>query len=278
MALDRTRLLKPVEKLQKRIKKADRELTPSTVHELRTNVRRFEAIFKTLSLERHGVRGSTLKDLSRLDKRAGKVRDMDVLVRYASTVHPKTMRAKHVEESTVQLLEYLGNQRRKHARKLHAETHRLRGSLAKDLKRTVSVLGKLAGHTREHKAAAKATVTEARLKAELAASGRLRKDNLHAFRLKIKELRNVLEIERPANRGKLAKALGQTKDAIGEWHDWETLVTLAEKAIDREEGRGLIAELRRIAKNRYREAILLAEALRRTIRVKLRHGAVAATK
>lgn len=270
MALDRTRLLKPVEKLQKRIKKADRELTPSSVHDLRTNVRRFEATFNALSLELHGVRRSTLKDLARLDKRAGKVRDMDVLIRYGSTVHPK-----REKESAVQLLEYLANQRRRHARKLHAEARRLRVPLAKDLKQAASVLAKLAGQTRQGKAVVNATATEARLKIELAAFGRLGKNNLHAFRLKVKELRNVLEIEGPATRSKLAGALGHAKDAIGEWHDWERLVTLAEKALDRNKARGLMADLKRIAKNRYREAILLAKALQKAIRGKLGHGSKA---
>ena len=271
MALDRTRLLKPVEKLQKRIKKADREPTPSSVHDLRTNVRRFEAIFTALSLERHGVHRSTLKDLTRLDKRAGKVRDMDVLVRYASTVHPSGQ-----EDSAVQLLEHLSNQRRKHARKFHAEERRLRELLGKDLKHAASVLAKLAGSAHDGKV--NATETKARLRAELAAPRRLGKHNLHTFRLKVKELRNVLEIEGPATRGRLAGALGRAKDAIGEWHDWEMLVGVAQKTLDRNDARGLIAELKRITKNRYREAILLAEALRGTIRGKLRHGSVAAAK
>ena len=270
MALDRTRLLKPVEKLQKRIKKADRELTPSSVHDLRTNVRRFEAIFKALSLERHGVRRSTLRDLDRLDKRAGKVRDMDVLVRYASTVHPKGQ-----EDSAVQLLEHLSNQRRKQARKLYAEECRLRRPLGKDLKHAASIMMKVADSAHGKVNAAESQV---RLKAELGASRRLGKHNLHAFRLKVKELRNVLEIERPPTRSKLAEALGHAKDAIGEWHDWEMLVAVAQKTLDRNDARGLIAELKGIAKNRYREAILLAEALRRTIRAKLHHGSVAAAK
>lgn len=254
MALDRTPLLKSVEKLQKRIKKVDREPTPSGVHDLRTNVRRFEAIFSALSLERHGIRRSMLKHLSRLDKRAGKVRDMDVLIRYGSTVHLKKQ-----EESAVQLLEHLANQRRKHARKLHAEARRLREPLGKDLRRAASVLAKLADHARD------APLKEERLKAELAASGRLGKNNLHAFRLKIKELRNVLEMD-GATRSKLTGTLGRAKDAIGEWHDWQMLVAVAEKALGRPDARGLIAELKRIAKNRYREALLLAVALQKTLK------------
>jgi CHAD domain-containing protein len=256
MALDRSRLLKPVERLQTLLKKLDREPAPGRVHDLRTNVRRFEAIFKALSLDQHGIHASTLKDLGRLHKRAGKVRDMDVLIRYGSTVHPKGE-----EESAVQLLEHLGNQRRKHARKLYAEARRLGGPLRKDLKRSGSVLAKLTLGP-----AADATSTAGPLQGELAAPGRLGKANLHAFRLKVKELRNVLDMEETSSRSRLAGALARVKDAIGEWHDWETLAAIAEKVLDRSDARSLIAELKRIARNKYREAMLLAEALRKTVR------------
>jgi hypothetical protein len=36
--------------------------------------------------------------------------------------------------------------------------------------------------------------------------------------------------------------------------------------LDRSDARSLIAELKRIARNKYREAMLLAEALRKTVR------------
>jgi CHAD domain-containing protein len=256
MALDRTKLLKPVEKLQTLVKKLDREPAPGSVHELRTNIRRFEAIFKALSLDRHGIHRSTLKDLGCLHKRAGKVRDMDVLIGYGSTVHQKGE-----EDSAVQLLEHLGNQRRKHARKLYAEAHRLDGALRKDLKRCWSVLSKLTlGRS------ADATATAEPLQGELAAPGRLTKTNLHAFRLKVKELRNVLDMEEASSRSRLAGTLARVKDAIGEWHDWEALAGIAEKVLDRRDARRLIAELKRIARNRYREALLLAETLRKTVR------------
>jgi CHAD domain-containing protein len=87
MALDRKLLLKPIKKLRKLIKKLDRQPDPDEVHDLRTSTRRFEAAFEALSLSERGVAKSVLKDLRRCRKRAGKVRDMDVLTRYASTVH-----------------------------------------------------------------------------------------------------------------------------------------------------------------------------------------------
>jgi CHAD domain-containing protein len=260
MPLNRSRLLKPVEKLQTLLKKLDREPSPGNVHDLRTNVRRFEAIFKVLSLDRRGIPGSILKDLDRLHKRAGKVRDMDVLIQYGSTVQ-----SAGEEESTVQLLEHLGNQRRKHARKLHAEARRLGGPLRKDLKGSGFVLAKLA-----LEGGAEVTSTVAALQGELVAPGRLGKTNLHGFRLKVKELRNVLDLEEVPSQNRLARTLARVKDAIGEWHDWETLAEIAEKVLNRNHARRLIAELKRTARSRYRGAMLLSEALRKTVRHQVR--------
>src|SRR5438477_12896281 len=102
MALDDNRLLKPVKKLQKLVNKIDRQPTPETVHDLRTNTRRLESIFEALSLDGEGIGESMLKSLGRVRKRAGRVRDMDVLTSHASTLH-----LQGEEDCLVQLLEHL---------------------------------------------------------------------------------------------------------------------------------------------------------------------------
>src|SRR4051812_12215695 len=103
MALNSNRLLKPVKKLRKLIQKIDIKATPELIHDFRTNARRFEAMSEALSLEGQRVDKTLLKGLGRLRKRAGKVRDMDVLTSYASAVQPK-----EDDECRIQLLEHLG--------------------------------------------------------------------------------------------------------------------------------------------------------------------------
>ena len=112
MALDRKRLLKPVKKLRKLVRKLDSEPALGQVHDLRTNTRRFEAAFEALSPDARGVGKSLMKDLRRCRKRAGRVRDMDVLTQYASSVY-----LTGEEECTVRLLEHLGVRRQKYATK-----------------------------------------------------------------------------------------------------------------------------------------------------------------
>jgi CHAD domain-containing protein len=49
----------------------------------------------------------------------------------------------------------------------------------------------------------------------------LRKSNLYQYRLKVKELRNLLQLAEDADQQAFIDRLGEVKDAIGEWHDWE---------------------------------------------------------
>ena len=260
MALDRNRLLKPAKKLRKLVSNLDGEPPPETVHHLRTSTRRFEAAFEALALDEQGIRKSVLKNLRRCRKRAGKVRDMDVLTDYASTV-----RLAGEEECTVRLLEHLGAQRQKYARKLYAEVSRLRSPLRRDLKRTPPKLAKLLGtdgagpaETGLGPKAASAAVT---LAIRLALPQRLDRGNLHPYRLHVKQLRNVLQMA-GGEPPRFVEDLGKVKDAIGEWHDWEELVSIAQKELKHGNRCRLLSELKRIAGRKYDHAFALAQALR----------------
>jgi CHAD domain-containing protein len=57
--------------------------------------------------------------------------------------------------------------------------------------------------------------------------------------------------------------LGEVKDAIGEWHDWEVLIAVAKDALDHGGNCKLSAELRKTAEAKYETALRLAEAMRR---------------
>ena len=219
MAVDPKRLLKPAKKLRKLVRKLDRRPAPEDVHALRTNTRRFEAAFDALKLDGQSGGRSLMKDLRRCRKRAGKVRDMDVLTGYASTIH-----VTGEEECGVRLLEHLGARRRKYASKLYADVRRLRSSLRKDLRRTEARLTELVQADGDgaggSAAASQAAGTATTLAVQLTAPERLDRANLHPYRLKVKELRNILRMA-AGNSTRFVDDLAQVKDAIGEWHDWE---------------------------------------------------------
>ena len=130
MALDFNRIQKPVRKLRKLLKKMPPRPSPEDIHDFRTQSRQLEANLKAFGLDSARIGGNILKPLSRLRKRAGKVRDMDVLTGYASAVPRQTGE----QDCSVRLLEYLGAQRRKYAKKFHATSRKDGGKLRKRLK------------------------------------------------------------------------------------------------------------------------------------------------
>jgi CHAD domain-containing protein len=259
MAIDSKRLLRPVKKVRKLVGKMDRQREPEKVHDLRTGTRRIEAALEALAPNGEGFSKAVMKDLRRCRKRAGKVRDMDVLTNYASTLHPVGE-----EKCSVRLLEHLGAQR--YARKLYKEVRRVRPGLRKELKRTAAKLDKLSQKNGDdpsgNAVGPKATAAAVTLAVQLAAPPRLNRGNLHPYRLKVKELRNVLQMA-ASDSTAFIDDLAKVKDAIGEWHDWEELVAIAQKELDHGNRCGLLAELKRISGTKYDDALALAEALRR---------------
>ena len=74
------------------------------------------------------------------------------------------------------------------------------------------------------------------LAASLKSLPSLNHKNLHPYRLKVKELRDVLRLsEKPSNQ-KFIDVLGQVKDAIGDWHDWQKLTAMASDLLDHGSG------------------------------------------
>jgi hypothetical protein len=60
--------------------------------------------------------------------------------------------------------------------------------------------------------------------------------NLHPYRLKVKKLRDVIRLAQGPVQAGLVAALGEAKDAVGDWHDWEELLSIAAKVLDGQSG------------------------------------------
>src|SRR5258705_7271177 len=138
MSLDPQRIQKTVSKLRKLVKRSPKRPTPDQVHDLRTHTRRFEAAAQALHLDSKRNERRVLRALARLRKRAGKVRDMDVLTAHTSNLH-----VDKDQDCLVQLLEYLGSARYGHAKKLSQEMRDSGPALRRRLKRTATRFEKL---------------------------------------------------------------------------------------------------------------------------------------
>jgi CHAD domain-containing protein len=86
-------------------------------------------------------------------------------------------------------------------------------------------------------------------------------DNLHEFRLKVKQLRYTLQLDEHADPG-LLQALGDVQRRIGDWHDWLQLEEIARETLIHEEDRALLDRIDATVKRRFDRALAAANALR----------------
>ena len=138
MPVDTDRIEKSVRRLRKVLKKAPRRPTPDQVHRLRIHARRIEATVAALGLSSRANEKRLLRDLARVRRRAGKVRDMDVLTGHTCGLH-----VDQDQDCLVQLLEHLGAQRYDLAGELHASMTDYGPRLRRRLKRASSRIRKM---------------------------------------------------------------------------------------------------------------------------------------
>jgi hypothetical protein len=79
--------------------------------------------------------------------------------------------------------------------------------------------------------------------------------------LKVKELRYVLQMAAASDREFVA-VLGEVKDAVGEWHDWEELGGIAAEVIQHR-GCDLLKQIRSAAERKFQHALTLANRIRK---------------
>jgi CHAD domain-containing protein len=135
-----------------------------------------------------------LSPLARVRKRAGKVRDMDVLIQHATT-----LRSSGEDDCVLRLIEVLGTRRTKRVKKLAALMRevapRVRSELKRGRRRIEEILDADAD---ERRAAADATADAVALTEQLAGPQRLNRATLHAYRRSVKQLRDVLQLAQGA--------------------------------------------------------------------------------
>lgn len=263
MGLDAERVHKPVRKLRKLLKKLPKQPNPEQVHQLRTNTRRLEAMLASLSLDSQRQERRLLKDLGQVRKKAGKVRDMDVLIGYVPAVPGNGDR-----ECRVQLVEHLGDVRSKQAKKLHAVVSSRGQSARMGLKRVRRELEKLLCEGQDSDcdpsvARSHATASALTLESGLVQPTRLTRQNLHPYRLKVKQLQNILRLAEGSDHQEFLETLGNVKDAIGEWHDWEELLAIANDVLDHGSQCELIRGIKRVCNEKYEKAMAEALSMRR---------------
>ena len=75
--------------------------------------------------------------------------------------------------------------------------------------------------------------------------------------------RGLSDLRVTTHSSEFTNALGQVKDAIGEWHDWEELQATAQKVLKHGSKCGVLRELKERCAEKYDSALRSAEDLRR---------------
>jgi CHAD domain-containing protein len=262
MAGELERVRKALRELGKSLKSLNGDSAPNDVHKLRTASRRIEAIAGVLEAADGKKSRRLVKSMEPIRKAAGGVRDMDVLLADARKL------ARYCDgESLNHLVAYLKTARQQNAGELQHALHHRRKAVREDLKEYSKFVASLAKHAQSNSGAeadrAQEEINSSAMNVmrELGDWKPLDAENLHEFRLKVKQLRYTLQLDAQANAG-LVEALGDVQRRIGDWHDWHQLVEIARGVLVLEEDRALLDRIGETTRRRFDRALASANALR----------------
>jgi len=245
MPIDLKRSRLPFQRLGRELTKLTKEPVPESVHKFRTNSRRVEALLSEVAPELTRNDKKLLKLLSRLRKKAGRVRDLDVEI--------ASLRSLKIPEGNghkSQFVDALVHERSKREQKLAKAFNReTAAELRKRLRRALGeieipkntepltlTLNKLAKLGREH-----VPLTE---------------KTLHQYRIIGKRARYIAELaDHDSEAKRIVDRLKHMQDVIGDWHDWLKLTQRAEALFGGIQASALVAMLRNVTQAKFRQSV-----------------------
>jgi CHAD domain-containing protein len=264
MAGELERARKAVRELNKTLKNLPVDPPPNEVHNLRTASRRVEAIAAALAQVENKESRHTLKAIEPIRKAAGGVREMDVLLANA-----RRLARTSTGDSLTRLVEHLQIARQQNADVLRRALARRRDAARENLKQYSRFI-RAALDPRKSAASANGLPTHWHEGIHVAAMNVVRElgewppfdaENIHAFRLKVKVLRYILQLSGDANSG-LEETLGNVQRRIGDWHDWQQLEEIAGQLLSKERDGALLTRIGSIRSRKFHQALKAANTFR----------------
>jgi len=260
MGIDPDNMKQPARRLRKSLKSPPSDLPIDFVHRLRTQTGRLEAIIAASVLERKKLGRQLLKTIRPVHKAAGEVRDMDVLAAKARTLSGRR------NDSVARLVKHLVDTRIKNARALLQTVAKKQKKARRNLKGfSKQIAQKLSAKNSGPNAEPAHNWLKADaisgLAAELNQWPELGAENLHTFRLKVKELLYVLHLVGSAD-AEFIEALVKAKDEIGDWHDWYQLARIAEQTLDGKKDSAALKKMEDTTKKKLDLALAAADAIK----------------
>jgi CHAD domain-containing protein len=240
------------QKLERDLIKLSSKPRAENVHRFRTGTRRLQILLGELSPKLDGGHKKLLKLLSRIRKRAGKVRDLDVqLAALRSLKIPREPRRK--TQLVNHLIELRGQQEKKLRKAVDENTIR---EIRKRLKRASKNFNPEASRD-------PLAVARGMLQAIERGDAPVTEAVLHQYRILSKRARYAAEF---ANESKEAEqfiaGIKRIQDALGDWHDWLTLAQTAIEQLGEVHESSLVAELRNVTGAKFRHAVAVLSHMR----------------
>lgn len=245
MPIDTKRTRLTFQRLDRELSKLMKTPAPENVHKFRTNSRRIEALLSEVVAERHRNDEKLLKLLTRLRKKAGRVRDLDVQIESL-----RALKFPQANGHKSQVMDALVDERAKREEKLakafdRDTTQEIRKRLKRaaskmDIPRdtdalelTLRKLGELGNHH--------VPLTE---------------KTLHQYRIIGKRARYIAELaDGNSEAQRVVEQLKRMQDVIGDWHDWLKLTEKAEGLLGGVRESALVAMLRNVTQAKFRQGL-----------------------
>jgi CHAD domain-containing protein len=250
MSLPAKRARNLSENLGLTIARLQEEVSPKSVHRLRSTIRRIESLVEFAHPDLGRKQRRALEHLPALRKRAGKVRDLDVQMDLLGTIANGSTASDRRE-----LKDSLKRKRARQAQHLKSDIDSLRRSkFLAHVQRATEKAGSVSTET------SASPFEEARrqlscLAAEFGSQQPVEPRLLHKVRVRMKKIRYLAETDTESTeQQRMLKSLKAAQDALGAWHDWEELASTAEKFFRERLNCPLLMEIRALFAARYADA------------------------
>lgn len=250
MSLLEKRINNLLEGLSSAISRLADEVSPKSVHRLRTTIRRIESLVAFAGPDLGRKQQRALEHLVWLRKRAGKVRDLDVQLGLLGAIaNGSTASDRRV------LADGLKRKKSKQVERLRSVTRKLQDSkffshLERIGEKTSAVFPEATSLPLEQ-----ARQQLSNLVAEFTSQQPISPHVLHQVRIRMKIIRYLAESgEESADQRRFLDVLEAAQDALGAWHDWEELAKTAEKQFGGRLNCPLLVEVRALLATRYSAA------------------------
>ena len=238
-------------RVQRALRAAAKDANPENVHRLRTSIRRAEVLLAGQLPVSHKRLVKLRRELQKVRRRAGKVRDMDVQLNAL-----RSLDLGRPDNAREQLTRFLTDKRERRAKKLDSL---LDSKSRSRLRRHLSAVGedlKAQGNSQKSRAKAVKHLRKMLEKVLRSASQpqTFTQERLHDFRMLCKRARYAAEQADEKAHAELIERLRKMQDAVGTWHDWLTLGATARKKLNANPS-PFLAAVRNITQSKLWEAV-----------------------